>query len=189
MTSRFGVRIMEAVGRGHRRIAGVGRVIMRLSVRLAVVLVFACASPVFAQTMYARTAATVRADKKLSAPVVASLKQGDAVTVRVKEGSHYKVSVGGKEGWIYYNKLAEHKPEDVAALLGADPARPIVLTELEAGGALRGLSPMAENYAKGADIPEWATQAVENMQGLGITAEELESFAREGRLGEYGEEQ
>jgi len=137
--------------------------------------------------MYARTSATVRADKTLSAPVVATLKQGDAVTVKAKEGTHYRVSVGGKEGWIYYNKLAEHKPEDVAALLSAGPTRPIVLTELEAGGALRGLSPMAENYAKSADIPQWAVQAVENMQGLGITAQDLDSFAREGGLGEYGE--
>jgi hypothetical protein len=46
---------------------------------------------------------------------------------------------------------------------------------------------MAENYAKSADIPQWAVQAVENMQGLGITAQDLDSFAREGGLGEYGE--
>ena len=162
---------------------------MRAAISLAAVLVFAVASVALAETMYARTSATVRADKKLGAPVVARLKQGDAVRVAGKEGRHYKVSVGGKEGWLYYNKLAEHKPEDVAALLSADPTQPIVLTELDAGGALRGLSHMAENYAKDANIPEWATQAVEDMQGRGITAEELEAFAREGRLGEYGEGQ
>ena len=162
---------------------------MKVSACLAVVLAFTFASPVLAQTMYARTAATVRADKTLSAPVVATLKQGDAVTVKAEEGRHYKVSVGGKEGWIYYNKLAGKKPENVAVLLSADPGRPIVLTELEAGGALRGLSPMAENYAKSADIPQWAVQAVESMQGRVITAEDLDSFAREGRLGEYGEGQ
>ena len=160
---------------------------MRRAIRLAVVLMFVAATVVLAETMYARTSATVRAEKRLGASVVARLKQGDAVQVTGKEARHYRVSVGGKEGWIYYNKLAEQKPEDVALLLSRDPARPIVLTEMEAGGALRGLSPMAESYAKSANIPEWATRAVEKMQGLAVTSEELDTFAREGRLGEYGE--
>ena len=160
---------------------------MKLAVRFAVLLAFVGASAALAETMYARTSVSVRAGRTLSSPVVAGLKQGDRVEVRGKEGRHYKVLVGGKEGWVYYNKLAEKRPEDVAALLGAEPGRPMTLTELEAGGALRGLSPMAEDYAKGANMPEWVTGAVEQMQELTISAEELDAFAREGRLGEYGE--
>lgn len=164
--------------------------IMRRAIRVAAVLTLVAASAVVAETMYARTSAVVRADKGLSAPVVAELNQGDAVDVLEKDGFHYRVSAVGKEGWLYYNKLAEQKPEDVAALLGADPARPIELAEMEAGGALRGLSPLAEEYAKRAkNIPKWAARAVDQMQGLKITRKDLEAFAREGRLGEYGEGQ
>jgi hypothetical protein len=160
---------------------------MKAWIPLAVILALLVSSVVLAETMYARTSATVREGKTLGSPVVARLGQGDAVDVKRKSGRHYEVSVGGKAGWVYYNKLTSEKPEDVAALLSRSTSQPIELTDVEAGGALRGLSPMAEDYAKSSDIPGWARGAVEDMQGLSIAAEELEAFAREGRLGEYGE--
>ncbi len=157
---------------------------------LVIAALIAVASAGFAETMYARSSTEVRAARALSAAVVARLKQGDAVTVVERVRRHYKVSVGGKVGWIYYNKLAKQKPENVAALLAGGPtAGAIELTELQAGGALRGLSPMAEKYAEGANLPDWTLQAVEDMQSRKITDTELDDFSREGRLGEYGEGQ
>ncbi|KPK62245.1 MAG: hypothetical protein AMK73_06420 [Planctomycetes bacterium SM23_32] len=153
----------------------------------AAVLIALAAVPVLADTMYARFSAPVRAERTLGAETLGTLSQGDAVQVTGREGSYYRVNYRGRAGWVYFNKLAGEKPEDVTGLLGGLGGEGIRLTELEAGGALRGLSPMAESYAKAADVPRWAVDAVEAMQGRTITARQLEEFQREGGLGEYGE--
>ena len=146
------------------------------------------ALPVLAGTMYARFSTAVRSGRSLGADTLGTLGQGDAVEVLRKEANYYQVSYRGQVGWVYFNKLTKDKPEDIAALLGgADFGGGIRLAELEAGGALRGLSPMAESYVAAKDVPRWAVQAVEDMQGLAISAAELEDFQREGSLGEYGE--
>jgi hypothetical protein len=153
---------------------------------LAALVAAAAALPVLAETMYARFSTPVRADRALGAATFGTLQQGDAVQVTGREGSYYSVAYRGRTGWVYYNRLAGEEPEDVTALIGGLGGEGIQLTELEAGGALRGLSPMAENYARAADIPRWAVDAVEAMQARSITAYEMEAFQKEGGLGEYG---
>ena len=141
-----------------------------------------------AEIMYARFPTAVRSDRSLGARTLKRLKQGDAVNAVARQGRYYRVLVDGQEGWVYYNKLTDKKPEDVAALLSSGPAGGgLVLSELEAGGALRGLSRSAERYIAARNIPQWAQQAVEQMQTLRPSTSELEAFMREGRLGEYGE--
>ena len=155
---------------------------------VAFVLFLLGAAAAYGATMYARSSAVVRSERKLGAEVVARLRQGDAVETLGQQGRYYKVLVDGKTGWIYFNKLADDKPEDVASLLGSGAgAGAIDLTELEAGGALRGLTPMAENYIKASQLPQWVVKALESMQSLKIEQRDLEEFQREGRLGEYGE--
>jgi len=147
------------------------------------------ALPVLAGTMYARFSTPVRAERSLGAATLGTLKQGEAVEKLDRAGNYYKVSYKGRTGWVYYNKLTHDKPEDVASLLGGlGTGGGITLTELEAGGALRGLSPMAEDYAASRDVPKWAIQAVEDMQARTVSPEEMDRFEREGGLGEYGEE-
>ncbi|MHC4480436.1 MAG: SH3 domain-containing protein [Planctomycetota bacterium] len=155
---------------------------------LAVVALLALAAlPAIAEVMYARVSTPVRSGRTLGSATLGTLRQGEGVDVTGREGGHYRVAYRGQAGWVYYNKLAAEKPEDVGALLGGGLATEgIRLTELEAGGALRGLSPMAEDYAQQADVPAWAVSAVEEMQERGITAYELEAFQQEGGLGEYG---
>ncbi len=155
---------------------------------VASVLFLLGAAAAYGATMYARSSAVVRSERKLGAQVVVRLRQGDAVETLARQGRYYKVLVSGKTGWIYFNKLAEDKPEDIASLLGSGAAAGAIdLTELEAGGALRGLSPMADNYIKASRLPSWVVQALESMQSLKIEQGEFEEFQREGRLGEYGE--
>lgn len=156
---------------------------------LVVGLLLGVVAPVWAETMYARFSTPVRSGRGLTASTIGTLQQGRAVTVQEREGSYYRVSFSGKTGYVYYNKLSAEKPEDISSLLAGGPgSEGLELSELEAGGALRGLSPMAENYAAGGEVPEWAVQAVEAMQGRRITPRELEEFQREGGLGEYGGE-
>jgi len=152
-----------------------------------VALLLATGSVAYCELMYARFSTSVRAERSLGSEVVARLKQGDAVTVLDREGRHYRVLVGGREGWIYYNKLAAQAPEDVAALLASTPwAGPVQLSELEAGGALRGLSTMARKYAARAQLPDWTLDALREIQSMSIPLKELERFQQQGRLGEYG---
>ena len=142
-----------------------------------------------AETMYARFSAPVRDGKGLSAATVGTLEQGESIDVLARDGAYYRVSYSGRAGYVYHNKLSDEKPEDIGALLGANvSAQGIQLTELEAGGALRGLSQTAEDYATSSAAPAWAVAAVEAMQARQVTIEELEAFQREGGLGEYGEE-
>lgn len=151
-------------------------------------LIVAVAAAGVAKTMYARTSTVVRDGTRLSAKVVTRLRQRDPVEVLTRTGRHYNVNVGGKTGWVYHSKLTPDRPEDVAAALRQGPgAGTIKLDEIETSGAMRGLSPMAEKYAAGGEIPEWAVEAVEAMQGRGIAAGELDAFARAGGLGEYAE--
>ncbi len=151
-------------------------------------LIVALAAAGVAQTMYARTSTVVRDGTRLSAKLVTRLHQRDPVEVLARTGRHYKVNVGGKTGWAYHSKLAPDRPEDVAAALRQGPGEGMIkLDEIETSGAMRGLSPMAEKYAAGGEIPEWAVEAVEAMQGRGITPVELDAFARAGGLDEYAE--
>ncbi len=140
------------------------------------------------QTMYARFTTPVRSGMALSSTTVGTLQQGQAVQVDGRDGNYFKVTIDGQPGYVYYNKLDNKKPEDVATLLAAAPAsQGLQLTEMEAGGALRGLSPMAEDYATSAKIPQWAKDAVEQMQARQVTLQEMDAFQRAGGLGEYGQ--
>lgn len=157
---------------------------------IAIAALLACGRAPAARTMYARMRTEVRDSRSFGAQVVTRLKQGDAVRVVEKSGRHYRVAVAGREGWIYYNKLTSEKPEDISALLGSGPSTAgMDLSEMEAGGALRGLSPAAEQYALAEKIPDWAVRAVERMHEMKATPEDLDAFARRGGLGEYMEVQ
>ena len=154
-----------------------------------VMLLALTAAPALAETMYARYSTPVRAGRTLGSATLGTLAQGQAVQVVGRDGRYFRTVYAGTTGWVYYNKLADTKPEDVSAALGGDLSPGgLELTELESGGALRGLSPMAENYAEAAEIPKWAVDAVEQMQERGVTARELDDFEREGGLGEYAGE-
>jgi hypothetical protein len=140
--------------------------------------------------MYARTTTLVRDGTDLNAQAVTELKQGQAAEVLERGDRHYRVSAGGKTGWVYYNKLTDKRPEDVAsALAGSPETQGITLAELKTGGAMRGLSPTGQDYAQAANIPQWARDAVDGMRARNVTAKELDAFARAGPLGEYSEGQ
>jgi hypothetical protein len=157
--------------------------------RAVVLLLLACVSaPALAATMYARLSAPVRSGKTLSATTLGSLAQGEPVEVIGREENYYAVTYDGRTGYVYYNKLAEQQPEDVGDLLAGAGTQGIELTELEAGGAMRGLSQTAEDYAMASSIPAWAVQAVESMQARAIEPDDLEAFQREAGLGEYARE-
>ncbi len=163
---------------------------MRRMLPIAVLWMLTAVVPAMASTMYARFSAPVRSGTAFSATTLGMLQQGEAIQVVGRENSYYRVSYRDQAGYVYFNKLTAQKPQDVAALLGGSGVSDgIQLTELEAGGALRGLSPMAEKYAASGEVPGWAVQAVEDMQGRHIDMSDLEAFQREGGLGEYAGEE
>ena len=157
-----------------------------MAAALAMALLSLASLPALADTMYARFSTPVRSGRTLSATTIGTLQQGEAVQVSGREENYFHVLYQGQEGYVYYNKLDDKKPEDVASLLSGQPgAQGIKLTEMEAGGALRGLSPMAENYAQASDVPKWATDAVEAMQARQVSLQQLDEFQRAGHIGEY----
>jgi uncharacterized protein YraI len=83
--------------------------------------------------------AAVRKDKRTYSPKVATVKEGEKVTLIVKESPWLRVSVKGVEGWL--NETSVTEDEDVV-LSGQAVASGVKPTEQSA--AKRGFSPEVE---------------------------------------------
>lgn len=84
--------------------------------------------------------AAVRKDKRTYSPKVATVKEGDKVTLIAKESPWLRVSFQGVEGWLNESSVTED--EDVV-LSGEAVASGVKPTEQSA--AKRGFSPEVEN--------------------------------------------
>src|SRR5688572_12297263 len=123
----------------------------------------------------------VRAGKGAVYEEVATVKKGDKLTLIAREGKWLRVSVGGKEGYIFENSVG---PSKSAAGLGG-------LSSLLSSGAGTG---SASDTAAGRGLGEsldWARGKNMSPAGLnrmltirkGVTPLEWERFVNEGRVG------
>jgi hypothetical protein len=145
----------------------------------------------FAETMYAKKSGVkVTEAKSPTSKVIAMLKTGDSVTVLDKAGRQYQVKLSnGKKGWVFKFKLSEKKPSrstggrsGLSALTGKTK---IAAKESRAGGSIRGLKESTEQYAERKHISPAYRRAVDKMEELTISDEELQRFQQEGNVGEY----
>ena len=161
------------------------------SILIALMVAAFSAGNVWAETMYVKKARVkVTAQKSPTSKVVATLRQGDPVQVVQKSGRHYKVRLrSGKTGWIFKFKLSLKKAGksrgggDVLALLAGESS--IAAREARSGGSIRGLKEVSETYAKNQHIDPAYKQAVEEMERLVISEDELTEFQQEGSVGEF----
>jgi len=136
-----------------------------------------------AQVVYVkRPTAELRRGPAATDPVVATVKQGDSLTVLAAEPARLRVrTVTGAEGFISRINVADKKPAGVsegqlivssgtAARQGANAA------------SIRGLSPVAEKYANDMKLSTEALEQVKQMEavGDGVTPAEVQQFAAEG---------
>jgi hypothetical protein len=157
-------------------------------------LALALAAPALAQsTLYvASEGAKLKADKSASSDTVAELPVGTQLSVQGQEDSWYKVSANGRSGWIYRGKVAASPPEPSKQggdnLFGSAGASGVMVSEADSARSMRGLSEEQE-AAKAAGRPTRPLaeykKALNQVLAESVSAKELESFLKAGKIGEY----
>ena len=145
----------------------------------------------FAETMYAKKdRVKVTTEKAPTSKVMATLSLGDSVEVLKKSGRQYQVKLSsGKTGWVFKFKLSAKKPSGKGSggsgLAGLTGKNIVVAKEARAGGSIRGLKETTETYANKKQINPAHRRAVDKMEELVISDEELAQFQKDGGVGEY----
>lgn len=162
--------------------------------------------------------AQLKQDKTVTAPVAAEVPRGTKVKVLERgDGRWLKVALAENSsvsGWIYFNKLIEEKPKEIQAQQLAF-ASGISTSDLESGGAIRGLKKASQVYAQKQQITSATIQDLHQLQTFPLTLREfdknqngnldplelkaaneayrrwveerLQEFLKSGQLGEYAE--
>jgi len=157
--------------------------------------VLCLATPALAQEkLYVSSeGAKLKAEKSASSDTVAELPVGTALQVLGQEESWYKVSAGGKSGWIYRGKVSATPPE--ASRQGGDNlfsgggSSAILVSEADSARSMRGLNESEQQAAKAAGRPARPLSdyqhALDKVLAEKVGQKELESFLKAGRIGEY----
>ncbi|OIO01915.1 MAG: hypothetical protein AUJ49_07030 [Desulfovibrionaceae bacterium CG1_02_65_16] len=151
------------------------------------------ATPALAQeTLYvASEGAKLKADKTASSDTIAELPVGTQLSVLGQEDSWYKVSAGGRSGWIYRGKVAASPPEASRQggdnLFGGGGSSAIMVSEADSARSVRGLT--EEQAAKAGNRPVRSEaeykQALDGVLAEKVGKKELEGFLKAGHIGEY----
>ncbi len=149
-------------------------------------------SQVSAATWYVKKSSTkLQAEAKARSKVLAKLNKGTPVDVLGKSGKFYKVSAGGKKGWIFRFRLTKKAPSggsgdgDVLGALGGQ--QQIAARESAYGSSIRGLSPVSEEHAIKKGAKPASIESVKAMERYKVDDETLDKFLEEGRLGAYAD--
>jgi uncharacterized protein YgiM (DUF1202 family) len=132
------------------------------------------------ETVYAKVDdAKVRSGTEVSAPIVASLKKGTAMTVVEKAGTRLKVTVpGGQQGYISRLHVSDTKPDTGGGMLSGIARSEVQANEAQMVASIRGLSPAAKDLAQNQGLREdcirWA-DVMENRSAQ-ITKSQVEQF-------------
>ncbi len=142
-----------------------------------------------AETLYVQAkTAQLRSGRTSLDAVVAHVRFGEPLEVVSREGSWVKVkTTGGTQGWIFANKLSETKPSgggETLAALGRSMRRGAASATTASAGA-RGLDKTSEAYADRSGISQKDREAVDRMTSYQLADQDVETFLKEGGLGEY----
>jgi hypothetical protein len=115
--------------------------------------------------------ARLKSDKRASATTVSEILRGTKLKVLNKgDGRWMQVAIADKPnvtGWIYFNKLVDKKPKDVKNHLAFGGG--IQTSDLETGGAIRGLKKVSQNYASEKGISKRAIRDLNAIQTFPFT--------------------
>lgn len=153
------------------------------------------ATPALAQEklFVASEGAKLKSDKTASSDTVAELPVGTPLQVLGQEESWYKVSTGGKSGWIYRGKVAATPPEASQQggdnLFGGTGSSGIMVSEADSARSVRGLNESEQQAAKAAGRPARPLadyqNALNKVLAEKVDKKELENFLKAGHIGEY----
>ena len=135
--------------------------------------------------------AKLKADKSASSDTVAELPVGTALSVQGQEESWYRVTAGGKSGWIYRGKVSATAPEPSQQggdnLFGGAGSSGIMVSEADSARSVRGLNEedAAKEAGRPARSPAEYKKALDGILAERVDKKELESFLKAGKIGEY----
>jgi len=166
--------------------------LIRFSMLLSAVVLLLLPHLATAETWYVKKSSTkLQGEASARSKVITKLQKGTAVEVEKKAGKFFRVSAGGKTGWIFRFKLSKKAPSggqgggDVLGALGGNQR--MAARESASGSSIRGLSPVSEQHARKKGATSESIQAVKDMENFKIRPEELDRFLEKGRLGEYSQ--
>lgn len=159
--------------------------------KVLLMLVSALALPIAAvaqQTVYVKPSeASLRSGSGFGGPVVATVKQGQSLTVLQEERLRLYVRTStGQEGYIVANQVQTSAPKSSSGGgLGGFVNDDRELTQMRTQGVNRGLlSEDAKEMAASGEVSEQAVKDLEDTQKLTntITDSEVDSFMKSGGL-------
>lgn len=126
----------------------------------------------------------LRSGPERNDPIVTTVRQGEELSVLGREGVRLQVRTAvGETGYIASLNVTDVPPRSPSGrqVVLRDDVGPSERTSVT---AIRGLHPLAEEYADAEGIPEEAVEDVKKMEeyGKSITRAELDSFAAEGDI-------
>jgi hypothetical protein len=131
-------------------------------------------------TKYVNTStAQLKADKTASANTVKDLARGTKLKVLDQgDGRWLQVALADNSsvsGWVFFNKLTDDKPKDVQDRLALGGG--LKTSDLETGGAIRGLKKASQAYAQKNLNPadrDKATQDIHRIQTFPLTLQDFD---------------
>jgi uncharacterized protein YgiM (DUF1202 family) len=140
-----------------------------------------------AETLYVTSkSANVRAGKTSRDAITDTVHYGDAVESVRQENDWFEVKTkNGVQGWVHTTKLSNSPPtKGQDSILPGMPLPPRASPPIVTAGA-RGLDKVAEGYAEGSGISPQSRAAVDKMTSYQVDDKRVETFLREGGLGDY----
>lgn len=132
------------------------------------------------ETVYAKVDdAKVRSGTEVSAPIVATLNKGTAMTVVEKAGTRLKVTVpGGRQGYISRLHVSDTKPDSGGGMLSGVARSEVQANEAQMVASIRGLSPAAKDLAQNQGLRDECIRWAELMEtrSAQITKSQVEQF-------------
>lgn len=137
--------------------------------------------------------AKLKSDKTASSDTIAELPVGTALAVQGQDESWYKVSTGGKSGWIYRGKVSETAPtasqQGGDNLFGNAGGSTIMVSEADSARSMRGLNASEQDAARAAGraprpLSDYQA-ALDKVLAHKVDKREVENFLKAGRIGEY----
>lgn len=144
-----------------------------------------------ASTVYVQArSAQVRDGKTSLNKTVATVQFGEALEVLQQEAEWLEVrTAGGARGWIFVDKTSTSKPAGASAESGlaklGQGLRQTQASPVTASAGARGLDKASEDYAQRSGITRQHRDAVDRMTAYRLPEQDVETFLKEGKLGEY----
>ena len=143
------------------------------------------ASLSFADTSYyvQSTNATIRSGPSFGAKVIAKVSKGQMLTSAKKSGDWIQVKIDGKDGYISHLLVTTHPPIDKTTVIKAEeeeikPTARRRASSFTSAAAARGLT---EEEQKREGIEKADYKAVDKMEAVKVTAEEVKTFKETGK--------